>query len=52
MSMNNDDKEQLEYIRAWVQQKKQREVHKQITYPQNRKAKNQISFPNGVSLAD
>lgn len=30
MSMNNDDKEQFEYIRAWVQQKKQREVHKQI----------------------
>ena len=30
MSMNNDDKEQLEYIRAWVQQKKQREAHKQI----------------------
>lgn len=30
MSMNNNDKEQLEYIRAWVQQKKQREVHKQI----------------------
>lgn len=47
MSMNNDDKEQLEYIRAWVQQKKQREAHKQIA-----KAKNQISFPNGVSLAD
>lgn len=30
MSMNNDDKEQLEYIRAWMQQKKQREAHKQI----------------------
>ena len=30
MSMNNDDKEQLEYIRAWAQQKKQREAHKRI----------------------
>lgn len=38
MSMNNDDKEQLEYIRAWVQQKKQREAHKHISRLQSEKS--------------